>query len=232
MSALDTASLDGDVTPLAELVAGYMQSRRRPGGTERGPLLRHFNPTKLFFDESRSSSAVTHVVEAEQAVYVCIGRQRMRKYRKVAALLPGHLDTLDRNTRGVLDPTSGSDLYAAGTTTTHPGRHGRHRRNGSQHDRCTLGNGPHVNDGDSCGAQCNRAAIDLVAVCAVVKHRAAPNVERLVRLRGTDQDPLRRVLDPRPRGDPPRLGRLERLVERCRGVRVKVPITGTTRLSG
>ena len=204
---------------------------------------------------------------------MCIGRQRMRKYRKVAALLPGHLDTLDRNTRGVLDPlpvvtctrpepttdrnrrnassptliivcvtpmstarcstTLPAGPYSsAGTTTTHPGRHGRHRRNGSQHDRCAFGNGPHVNDGDSCGAQCNRAAIDLVAVCAVVKHRAAPNVERLVRLRGTDQDPLRRVLDPRPRGDPPRLGRLERLVERCRGVRVQVSITGTTRLSG
>ena len=39
MSALDTASLDGDVTPFAELVAGYLESRGRPGGTEPGVAL-------------------------------------------------------------------------------------------------------------------------------------------------------------------------------------------------
>ncbi len=34
MSALDTASLDGDVTPFAELVAGYLERRLRPGSAE------------------------------------------------------------------------------------------------------------------------------------------------------------------------------------------------------
>ena len=36
MSALDTASLEGDITPFAELIAGYLESRLRLGGTKPG----------------------------------------------------------------------------------------------------------------------------------------------------------------------------------------------------